>query len=72
MRHSYGLKYRHPRTGAVALVILPAKSDVADEKVRLESLGCIVTEVVRSIGARPESPHISRGKKSTSGAPPIT
>ncbi len=43
----YQIKYRHPRTQVAGLAILQDAAAAEAEKVRLEALGYVVTEVLR-------------------------
>ena len=60
MYHRYRVQYRHPRTGVCGLSIMFSDDEITEEVARLESLGYIVTKVLRPIGALPELPAAYR------------
>jgi hypothetical protein len=56
---NYLIKYRHPRTGAVGIVILHTAAEMATARSRLELLRYVVLDVVLPTGNRPQLPPIS-------------
>ena len=66
MYDKYCVDFRHPRTEVAGLVIMYSEDEVTAETARLESLGYVVTRVLRPIGELPELPP---PRVSLSGSP---
>ena len=54
---TYRITYRHPVKGYAGLSILTSEHDITAETARVEALGCVVTEVLRPIGAKLSPKH---------------
>ena len=63
--YKYRVLYRHPRTGVAGLSIMYTEDEIAGETARLESLGYVVSKILRPVGALPEVPPTS-----WAGSPP--
>ncbi len=48
----YRITYLHPVRGYAGLSMLTSENDITAETARVEALGCVVTEVLRPIGAK--------------------
>jgi hypothetical protein len=53
LENKYRIKYRHPRTEAVGVVILNTAAEMEAERARLEALKYIVTNVFLPLEERP-------------------